>query len=82
MKSKNTIDLTLYEWVKNSPVNHCHIDQVNWPDNKPCSGVNNIQYQWLHCIIGWIFYNLEDNLSIVILFEVRFYTNLINNLWR
>lgn len=45
MKSKNTIDLTLYEWVKNNPLNHCHIDQVNWPDNKPCSGVTNIQYQ-------------------------------------
>lgn len=45
MKSSNTIDSTLFEWVKKKPVNHCHIDTVNWPENKPCSGVPNIQYQ-------------------------------------
>jgi hypothetical protein len=38
MNSPNTIEVSLVNWINNTPDSHVHIDLMPWPSNKPCSG--------------------------------------------
>ena len=38
MNSNNTVTKTLFEWYQKTPGDHKYMDQVAWPENKPCPG--------------------------------------------
>jgi hypothetical protein len=40
MNSNNMIDKTLLSWAQKKPDLHRYMDRGNWPENKPCSGIN------------------------------------------
>lgn len=58
MSTNHTIDLTAIAWVLKRSGTHKYMDNGSWPDNRPCSGLKNLQKKnnkknWWNMFINW-----------------------------
>lgn len=49
------------DWISEKAVNHNHIDNGNWPINKPCSGLASLESEWFINIFESLIYTAIDD---------------------